>query len=305
MGEIVKRYEKNPIISPRDIPECEAVYNCGAVKFEGKYLLLLSVIRKTSEALKEIFVAEGTDGIHFKVREKPFFTPAREGFWASLEYDSCDPRITYLEGTYYITIPVHGPGYGVVGLLGKTKDFQRFERIEIIALPDNRVPVLFPEKVSGEYVRLDRPFGVYPGSLWLSFSRDLIYWGKHRPLITPDRRYWCNLKVGPAGPPIKTKEGWLLIYHAVSGLNVGPVVYYLGAALLDLKDPLRIIGRTKGPILSPEEPYERIGKVNNVVFSCGAITEDNGEIKIYYGAADTYICLATTTVDNLIAACRG
>jgi len=303
MAEIVKRYEKNPIISPSDIPDCEAVYNCGAVKFEGRYLLLLSVIRKRSESLKEIFVAEGMDGVHFTVREEPFFTPSKDGFWASLEYDVCDPRVTYLEGTYYITLPLHGPGYGVVGLLGKTTDFRKFERIEIIALPDNRVPVLFPERVAGEYVRLDRPFGLYPGSLWLSFSKDLIYWGRHRPLILPDKRHWCNLKVGPACPPIKTDKGWLLIYHAVSGLNIGSVAYYLGAALLDLNDPLKIIGRTKGPILAPEEPYERIGRVNNVVFSCGAITEDNGEVRIYYGAADLCVCLATTTVEALIDAC--
>lgn len=207
MENIVKRHARNPIISPRDIPDCESVFNCGAVKFNEKYLLLLSVIRKTSDSLKEILVAESSDGINFTLRDEPFFTPAKEGFWAPLEFDTCDPRITHLEGTYYITMPIHGPGYGVTGMLGKTKDFRKFERIEIIALPDNRVPVLFPEKVGGEYARLDRPFGVYHGSLWLSFSKDLIYWGKHRPLITADNRYWCNMKVGPAGPPIKTKAG--------------------------------------------------------------------------------------------------
>lgn len=304
MPEIIKRYSENPIISPRDIPGCVAVYNCGAVKFEGKYILLLSMIKKTS-VLKEIYVAESKDGIYFTVNQEPFFTPSKEGFWAGLEYDTCDPRITYLENTYYITMPIHGPGYGVVGLLGKTDDFKRFERIEIISLPDNRVPVLFPEKIGGEYVRLDRPFGVYPGSLWISFSKDLIYWGKHRPLILPDKRYWCNLKVGPTGPPIKTKKGWLLIYHAVSGGNIGPKVYHLGVALLDLNDPLKILGMSRGPILSPEEPYERIGLVNNVVFSCGAVVEDNGEVKIYYGAADLCICLATTTIDDLISICEG
>jgi len=300
MGDIVKRYEGNPIIKPEDIPDCDSVYNCGAVKFEDKYILLLSVIRKSSEALKEIFVAESVDGINFKISDKPFISPSKDGFFSKFEYDICDPRITLLEGNYYITYPAHTPGIGVVGILGKTDDFKNFERMEIISLPDNRVPVLFPEKINGEYVRLDRPFGVYPGSLWISYSKDLIYWGRHKPLLFSDKRYWCNFKVGPACPPIKTEKGWLLIYHAVSGGKIGPTVYSLGAALLDLKNPVKIIGNTKCPILTPTEFYERVGKVFNTVFSCGAILESNGELKIYYGAADTYICLGTVNIDTLI-----
>ena len=300
MADILKKYEGNPIINPEDIPDCDSVYNAGAVKFKDKYILLLSVMRKSSEALKEIFLAESSDGINFKVSEEPFIVPSKDGFYKKFEYDMCDPRITFLEGTYYITYPAHTPGIGVVGILGKTDDFEKFERIEIISLPDNRVPVLFPEKISGEYMRLDRPFGVYPGSLWISYSPDLIYWGKHRPLLLPDDRYWCNFKVGPAGPPIKTEKGWLLIYHAVSGGKIGPTVYSLGAALLDLNDPTKILGKTKGPILTPSESYERIGKVANTVFSCGAILEDSGELKIYYGAADTCIGLATCPVNSLV-----
>jgi len=300
MGDIVKRYEGNPIIKPEDIPDCDAVFNCGAVKFKGKYILLLSVIRKNSEILREIFVAESVDGINFKVSEEPFISPSKDGFFAKFEYDICDPRITFLEGTYYITYPAHTPGIGVVGILGKTDDFKSFERIEIISLPDNRVPILFPEKINGEYIRLDRPFGVYSGSLWISYSKDLIYWGKHKPLLFPDDRYWCNLKVGPACPPIKTEKGWLLIYHAVSGGKIGPVIYSLGAALLDLKNPAKIIGNTKGPILTPTEFCERVGRVPNTVFSCGAVLESNGELKIFYGAADTYICLGTVNINTLI-----
>lgn len=298
--DVLKRCEKNPIIRPEDIPDCDSVFNCGATKFKDKYVLLLSVIKRRSKMLKEILVAESEDGVNFKISEKPFILPSEDPLYKKLEYDVCDPRITLLEGTYYVTYPAHSPGYGQLGVLGKTDDFKSLQRIGIISLPDNRCPVLFPEKVEGLYVRLDRPFGVYPGSIWISYSPDLIYWGKHRSLILPDDRYWCNLKVGPTGAPIKTEEGWLLIYHTVSGPKIGPIIYYLGAALLDLKDPSKVIAKTEGPILTPTELYERVGKVPNVVFSCGAIPEENGELKIYYGAADTCIGLATCSLNDLL-----
>ena len=302
---LVKRYEGNPILTASDLPGCEAVFNCGAVKFGKKYLLLVSVSKPAGAgAGRAVHVAESKDGIHFTINPKPFISPEDTHPRACWNYDLCDPRVTLLEGTYYITYPAHSPGQGVIGILGKTKDFKKFEYIEVIGLPSNRVPILFPEKIGGTYWRLDRPFGVYPGSLWLSRSPDLIHWGQHRSLLSAGVKVWNNVKVGPAGPPIKTKAGWLLIYHTVSGGNIATIQYFLSCALLDLKDPTKIIGMPDDYLLGAEAPYERSGKVNNVVFSCGHIVEPDGELKLYYGAADTYMCLATGSLRRIITACQ-
>jgi len=304
LKDLLRRCEQNPIIKPSDIPGAEAVYNCGATKFADKYILLVSVGKPNTPGCgKAVHVAESSDGVNFTVSEEPFISPGDEGPYTDYDYDLCDPRITYLEGTYYVTYPAHKPGLGVIGILGKTEDFKTYERLGVIALPSNRVPVLFPEKVGGRYVRLDRPFGIYAGSLWLSYSKDLLYWGDHKFLLGAEQQYWNSMKVGPGGPPIKTDKGWLVIYHAVSGAKVAAPGYRLAPLLLDLEDPSRIIGKPSEYLICPEAPYERIGCVTNVVFTCGQIVEPDGEMKLYYGGADTVICMATADVNEIVDAC--
>jgi predicted GH43/DUF377 family glycosyl hydrolase len=138
---------------------------------------------------------------------------------------------------------------------------------------------------------------------WISYSYDLIHWGNSEVLFETRPGYWDADRIGPGAPPIRTKKGWLLIYHGVKKTSAGPI-YRLGVALFDLKDPAKLIGRSREPILSPAEYYERSGDVPNVVFTTGAILEKNGEVKIYYGACDTSICLATAHIDDLLSLCK-
>ena len=304
LRELLTRHPDNPILTARDLPGSDAVFNCGATRCGDRYVLLVSVSRPAGPGCgRAIHVADSPDGVHFTVNPEPFISPDDAGPHTQWDYDICDARITCLDDTYYITYPAHMPGQGVIGILGTTADFTSFQRIEVIALPSNRVPILFPEKINGEYVRLDRPFGIYNGSLWVSRSKDLIHWGRHRALMSAGDKVWNNFKVGPGGPPIRTDAGWLLVYHAVSGPKIAAPAYVLSVVLLDLADPTRVIGRPDAYLIGPSEPYERVGRVPNVVFTCGHVVEPDGELKLYYGAADTCIGLATARVRDLVDAC--
>jgi predicted GH43/DUF377 family glycosyl hydrolase len=140
------------------------------------------------------------------------------------------------------------------------------------------------------------------GDIWVSFSPDLIYWGDPRPVITPRQRKWDSAKIGPGAPPVRTPEGWLLIYHGVRQTAAGQL-YRLGAALLDLDEPWRVRGRAAEAILSPAAPEDYQGDVGGVVFTCGVLLEPDGELKVYYGAADQVMCLASAPVADVIALC--
>ena len=210
-----------------------------------------------------------------------------------------DLRISLVENQYLLTYSAYSR-HGVRIALARTRDFEKVERIALITQADLRNVVIFPEKFGERYVRLDRPHSeISPWSIWISYSNDLIHWGNHRVLISPRPGMWDSFRVGASVPPIKTAAGWLEIYHGVKMTSTGPI-YKIGSALLDLDDPTRLIARCSEPLLAPRELYERIGDVNNVVFACGAIIEPDGEIKIYYGAADTCICVATAPFDDIL-----
>jgi len=208
--------------------------------------------------------------------------------------------------------------HGIRAGIAVTDDFDKFE-ILTLSLPDNRNVVLFPERINGNYVRLDRPFPVYsrlmPESfdIWLSESPDLCYWGKSSLVLGAEHVAWANRKIGPGAPPVKTPRGWLTLFHAVDfdetrGKNGWEERwqkrYTAGIMLLDLENPRNIIGISGSPLLVPEAPYETSGGFrNHVIFPTGMILEDDGEVKIYYGAADTVTCLATAHVDDLLGLC--
>jgi len=306
----LKRYEGNPIISPKDFPGASAVFNCGQTMYKGKTILLLAV-KLRHVATPMMHVAESEDGIHFTIRKEPFITRSTKEHITHLDCWPIDPRVTYFEedDVYYIMRPGNSDA-GCVAFLGKTKDWETYEDIEVISLPNNRVPCLFPEKINGEYVRLDRPYSLIndphnipqSGYIWISYSKDLIYWGKHRLVLKP-WTHWNWGKIGPT-PPIKTKEGWLTIIHGVSNSCSG-ACYSLGAVLLDLNDPSKVIGKANGYILTPDMPYETNGIVPNVVFSCGAIADyEQDRLRVYYGAADTCIGLATGSISEIIDICK-
>src|SRR4030042_1701223 len=301
--EIVKRYAKNPIVTADDMPfTCSGIYNSGVVRFKGKYLI---VCRVESIDISNYFIpAISEDGYHFKVSKKPISLPRDEEFKRYTEEMIYDPRITEIDGVYYICFAAHS-SYGVrIGML-KTKDFEKFDSCGFISEPDNRNGVLFPEKIGGLYARLDRP--TLPGDhgdIWISYSPDLVFWGKSKCIFKRGAQGHCYWqKIGAGAVPIKTKKGWLEIWHGVHVMAGYQYVYHLGAMLLDLNDPSKVVARAKAPILSPREPYERVGLTSNVVFTSGAILEENGEVKIYYGGADTVQCMATAHIDDLVEAC--
>jgi predicted GH43/DUF377 family glycosyl hydrolase len=211
-------------------------------------------------------------------------------------------RICRLEDEYLLTYSAYSR-HGVRVALARTGDFRRVERIALITPPDSRNVVIFPERIDERYVRLDRPHSeLSPWSICISYSPDLVHWGDSRVVMKPLPYHWDEQKIGPGATPIRTARGWLHLYHGVFATMAG-AVYRLGVALHDLADPARVLGVADEWVLEPEDPWERVGYVPNVVFTCGAIPEDDGTVKIYWGAADTVMCVGTAVVEELVDLC--
>jgi len=299
---LIKRYEKNPILTKHDVPyPVETVHNAGVVKHGEQYVMLFRSHLRNGRSI--IGIAESIDGIHFKVRPEPFFTTAREEpFASSEEYGVEDPRICAMDGEYLITYSAYSRQGVRVGL-ARTRDFVHLERIAMITQADYRNVVIFPGRFRGRYARLDRPHSeILPWSIWISYSPDLIHWGDSSVLIKPVTYHWDEMKVGPGATPIRTDKGWLNIFHGVFRTMDG-AIYRLGVALHDLDDPARVLGIADDWIVQPEDPWEVTGYVHNVVFTCGAMPEEDGTVKIYWGGADTVVCMGTAIIDELINLC--
>lgn len=316
----IYRHTANPVLAPKDVPYGPAmVFNAGVAKFQGKYVM---VFRNDygNEQEEQVYpshttnlgVAFSEDGVAWKVAPTPCWS------WHDEEIQRVyDPRLTVIEGRCYLCFAVDTK-HGIRGGIAVTDDFQSFEVLSLSA-PDNRNMVLFPEKIGGQYARLERPFTVYSRGgkdrfdVWLSRSPDLRYWGDSELLLAVEQVPFANDKIGPGAPPIKTKQGWLTTFHAVDldparGKNGWEPAwkkrYTAGIMLLDLDNPSRVLGMHKSPLLVPEADYEVAGGFrNNVIFPGGMLLEDSGEVKIYYGAADTVECLATADVNDLIRLC--
>ena len=292
----VWRYSHNPIIPRNAIPSSNSVFNSAAVPFGDKFA---GVFRCDNKAVEmNLFAGFSDDGYKWDINHEPLhFEGDPEVTEMVYRYDA---RVCELEGKYYITWcnGYHGPTIGI----GWTEDFKTFHQLENAFLPYNRNGVLFPRKVGGEYMMLSRPSdtGHTPfGDIFLSRSKDLVYWGKHRYVFGATGS-WQSTKVGPGPTPIETDQGWLLIYHGVITTCNG-FVYRMGVALLDLEQPWKVLKRSSWYILGPELHYEQVGDVPNVTFPCAALTDaDTGRICIYYGCADTVTGLAFTTADELI-----
>jgi predicted GH43/DUF377 family glycosyl hydrolase len=299
--DLLHRWEGNPAITLEDMPyRCNTVFNGTPVKIGGDYLLLMRV--EGLQGYSFFSLARSKDGLHFDVDKRPCVLPATEGPFKVWEENGIeDPRVTFIDGHYYIMYTAVCR-YGHRIALARTQDFETFERVALVSGPGNKDGVLFSEKINGMYARLDRPIGNSVGSIWVSYSPDLINWGRSELVMCPRPRYWDSFRIGASAPPIRTDRGWLEIYHGVKMTTSGPV-YRLGTVMLDLQNPARVLSRCLEPVLSPREEYERIGDVANVVFGGGAIVEPNGETKVYYGAADTSICVAMGQLDKLIESC--
>ncbi len=306
MQPVLRRYAGNPILTGKHFPPeagIKHVFNSGAIKWGRKYIMACRV--EDAALSPRIWLADSEDGYRFVPRSGPVPMPDHDPDFA--EYTAgmyYDPRITEIDGTFYLLHASHSSHTCRLSLLS-TQDFEAFEWLGHISEPDNRNGVLFPEKINGSFARLDRPnTGEKMGDIWISYSPDLIHWGRSRCVMRNSQVRWAWTKIGPGAPPIKTKEGWLNIFHGVRTQCAQHFVYQLGVALLDLNDPSKVVAQAKAAILEPEETYELVGQTPSVVFTSGAVLEDDGEIKVYYGAADTVQCVAVTTVDQLLHYCR-
>lgn len=318
-SSVIKRHPANPILTASQVPYPTALtFNAGVTKYEGRYIMVFrndhgSVKDQTLEPshTTDLGLAYSKDGIHWEVQPKPCWKLNTEEIVRVY-----DPRLTVLDGRIYMCFAVD-THHGVRGGIAVTDDFEKFEILSVSA-PDNRNMVLFPERIGGKYVRLERPFPVYGRGgrdrfdMWISNSPDLKYWGETELVMGVEHVPFANDKIGPAAPPVKTDKGWLTTFHAVDidpnrGKNGWEASwkkrYTAGIALLDLNDPRKVIGMSKEPLIAPEAVYERDGFRNDVIFPGGMILEDDGEVKIYYGGADTVECLVTAHVDDLLKLC--
>jgi len=291
---MLERFKHNPILKsiPNHPWESKCVFNCASFYERGKVHLVYRAVGEDN--ISRLGYASSLDG--FKIDERlpdPIFFPEGE-----LEVMGCeDPRITKIGREYSIFYTAfNGKVAQIAQVHIKMNDFLarrwRWSK-SIYPFPrvNNKDVVLFPEKIKGKW-------GLYhriPPHIWVAYSDDLVHWKNSNIILTPKKNSWEEVKVGAGAPPIKTPEGWLLIYHAMDKQKV----YRLGLALIAMDDPEEIIYRSKGPILEPEEEYERKGDVANVVFTCGALLKGE-RLFVYYGGADTVICVATQMLGELL-----
>jgi len=317
----MRRSHLNPIITRRDIPEIEphlvdvsSVFNPGAVKFGNTCLLMIRVQNRGRETF--LLTAQSGDGIRFQIDKTVVHFAGLEKLGKTV-YHIYDPRITAIDNVYYIMFAMDMDEGCYLGL-AKTEGFREFEFMGIVSSESSRNGVLFPERINGKYLRLDRPCdtplpgGTTSGSeICLSESGDLLNWRKVKTVMTGRLHYWDEL-IGSGPPPVKTEKGWLHIYHGIATHFASSNIYQAGVVLLDLDDPSKVLARSRYNIFEPREAYELTGQVPNVVFPSGMIVarynqdgfaDLNSLAMVYYGAADTSIGLATTTVHELIDAC--
>lgn len=304
----LKRSKNNPILIPDQNSwwERKAVFNC-AVLYDGKIIhMLYRAIGEYENYVSRIGYASSNDGFGFTRSKDPVLYPPLDYERFGIE----DPRLITVDNKTYVTYVVLSDYVKnnplVSTALAKTEDFSYYERLGIITVPgsQDKDVVLFPktiEESTSRYMLLHRP-SVWVGSqyktekpsIWIAEGDSVTNYFKHSLLIKPEES-WEILKIGAGVPPIKTEKGWLVIYHGVDEKHV----YSAGAILLDLEVPTKILGKSRTPILSPEEQYEINGDVNNVVFPTGACILDN-ELFVYYGAADKVCCLATIELKELL-----
>jgi len=294
-----KRFEGNPILTPDRWPyPCNATFNPGVTKFNDETLMLVRV--EDMRGFSHFTLARSKDGkTNWIVDSHPALecdTEMEEEEWG-LE----DPRIIWLAereeyAINYVSFSKDGPMVS----LAMTKDFKHFKRYGSMLPPEDKDASLFPRLINGLYVLIHRPIIRGEAHIWISFSPDLRYWGNHKILIPVRPGRWDCSRVGLGPPPIETPEGWLIIYHGVRH-TVSGSLYRVGLALLDLEEPWKIIRRCDEWVFGPNRLYERTGDVPGVTFPTGTILDkETNEFRMYYGAADTSVCLATIDFDELM-----
>ncbi len=282
----VWRYSENPIIDRTFHPEANSIFNSAVVPYKDGFAGVFRMDDVTR--MQYLVTGFSDDAIHWNLTEERL-------------YPGYDPRLCEIDGIYYLSWVCHTPCGTSIGI-ASTEDFVNWTRYEDAVLPVSRNGVLFPRKVNGEYMLFTRPCdkGHTPyGEIFLSHSKDLTYWGKHRFVIKPEQN-WEMTKVGAGPTPIETDEGWLCFYHGVI-TSCNGFTYSMGAMITDINEPWKVLHRADRFLLAPHMDYEQVGDVPNVCFPCAALADsETGKIAIYYGGADTVVGLAFTTVDETI-----
>ena len=300
-SDLVWRFSGNPVIGRRPLPRVTGIYNSAVVPWGDGFI---GVFRTEGMSrLPHLHVGRSPDGITWAFEPKPIELRCDDQEVRRFEY-AYDPRVTEIDGGYYVTWcnGYHGPTIGVA----RTTDFVHFEQLENAFLPYNRNGVLFPRKFDGRFLMMSRPSdtGHTPfGDIFVSESPDMVYWGKHRHMMSKggEGQWWQGTKIGAGPSPIETSEGWLLFYHGVTTTCNG-FVYSMSAALLDRDQPWKVLARCGEALLVPEAPYELTGFVPGVCFPVGCLCDaDTGRAAIYYGAADTFTALCFCQVDEVVA----
>jgi predicted GH43/DUF377 family glycosyl hydrolase len=300
---LFRRHPLNPILTVADLAyPANTIFNPAAVQVGNETILLMRVEDRRGHS--HLTVARSKDGITgWVIDPQPTFVADPDRFPEEI-WGVEDPRITYLEeqNRWAITYTAFSVG-GPLVALAVTNDFRVFERLGPVMPPEDKDAALFPVRFKGRWAMLHRPVpaaGLTGAHIWLSWSPDLRHWGDHHILLRARRGGWWDAnKIGLSPPPLLTEEGWLLLYHGVR-MTASGAIYRLGLALLDRDDPTKVISRGDEWVFQPDEDYERFGDVDKVVFPCGWV-ETDGEVRIYYGAADSRIAVATARISDLLA----
>lgn len=300
--ELFKRYEANPVLTGRDWPyPVNSVFNPGATMVNGQYLLLVRVEDRRGSS--HLCVVRSKSGLaDWEIDRLPTLAPSPENH-PEETWGIEDPRVTWIDnlGLWVVAYTAYSE-IGPLVALASTKDFVNFHRIGPAMPPEDKDAALFPVQFKGRYAMLHRPvpaIGDVGKHIWISFSPDLKYWGDHQVVLTARRGAWWDAnKIGLSPPPLETSEGWLILYHGVRD-TVGGSIYRQGLALLDREDPTRVLRRTDQWVFGPEEPYERSGDVDNVVFPCGWILQGD-KLHLYYGGADSCVAVAIASLSDVL-----
>jgi predicted GH43/DUF377 family glycosyl hydrolase len=305
--ELFHRHPANPILTAEDWPyPVNAVFNPAAAQLDGQTLLVARV--EDLRGVSHLSVARSADGIGSWAIDSSPLLEAAAGV-ESERWGFEDARVVFAPelGRWLIACTAYGPG-GPGVFLALTEDFVTVERRGIVRLPDDKNAALLPERIGGKWILFHRPKVEYGGSrpgILLSRSADLASWSTPEHVLQPrDGAWWDSLRVGLGPPPLRTEHGWLLIYHGVKETIAG-AIYRVGLALTDLEEPTRVTHRLPGWVFGPRDECERVGDVPNVVFPCGVVHDSGSDqVRLYYGAADTSIGLATAQLADLVEAVR-
>lgn len=304
-NELLERHASNPILSAEDWPyPVNAVFNPAAAQVDGQTVLLARV--EDRRGISHLTVARSANGVdNWAIDPTPLLAPDDET--VSEQWGFEDPRVVWVDelARWVITCTAYGPA-GPAVYLATTEDFRSVERYGIVRHPEDKNAALLPHRIEGRWVLLHRPkteFGGARGEILLSRSSDLVSWSSPEEVLKPRTgAWWDSLRIGIGPPPLLTEHGWLLIYHGVKDTVAGGI-YRVGIALLDLDEPTRVLRRLPTWALAPLAPYERTGDVPNVVFPCGVVHDEATDlVRLYYGAADSCICLATARLSDLLDA---